>query len=104
MAATKSNCCRNNCIVTRAYSGLGVIVWKTDLFRRPTAAGIAVLPFENLSNDREDAAFADGVQDDLVTKLAKIAALKVISRTSVMGYRDQHNTRQIAESWAYLTC
>jgi serine/threonine-protein kinase len=76
---------------------LGVIVWKTDLFRRPTAAGIAVLPFENLSNDREDAAFADGVQDDLVTKLAKIAALKVISRTSVMGYRDQHNTRQIAD-------
>ena len=78
-------------------AALGVIVWKTDLFRRPTAAGIAVLPFENLSNDREDAAFADGVQDDLVTKLAKIAALKVISRTSVLGYRDQHNTRQIAD-------
>ena len=78
-------------------AAVGVIVWKTDLFRRPTAAGIAVLPFENLSNDREDAAFADGVQDDLVTKLAKIAALKVISRTSVMGYRDQHNTRQIAD-------
>ena len=78
-------------------AALGVIVWKTDLFRRPTAAGIAVLPFENLSNDREDAAFADGVQDDLLTKLAKIAALKVISRTSVMGYRDQHNTRQIAD-------
>jgi len=78
-------------------AALGVIVLKTDLFRRPTAAGIAVLPFENLSNDREDAAFADGVQDDLVTKLAKIAALKVISRTSVLGYRDQHNTRQIAD-------
>jgi len=78
-------------------AALGVIVWKTDLFRRPTAAGIAVLPFENLGNDREDAAFTDGVQDDLVTKLAKIAALKVISRTSVMGYRDQHNTRQIAD-------
>ena len=78
-------------------AAVGVIVWKTDLFRRPAAAGIAVLPFENLSNDREDAAFADGVQDDLVTKLAKIAALKVISRTSVMGYRDQHNTRQIAD-------
>ena len=78
-------------------AALGVIVWKSDLFRRPTAAGIAVLPFENLSNDREDAAFADGVQDDLLTKLAKIAALKVISRTSVMGYRDQHNTRQIGD-------
>ena len=78
-------------------AAVDVIVWKTDLFRRPTAAGIAVLPFENLSNDREDASFADGVQDDLLTKLAKIAALKVISRASVMGYRNQHNTRQIAD-------
>ena len=71
-----------------------VIVWKTDMFRRPTAAGIAVLPFENLSNDREDASFADGVQDDLLTKLAKIADLKVISRTSVMRYRDSTGRSQ----------
>jgi TolB-like protein/predicted Ser/Thr protein kinase/Flp pilus assembly protein TadD len=77
---------------------VGVIVWKSDLFRRPAAAGIAVLPFENLSNDREDASLADGVQDDLLTKLAKIADLKVISRTSVMGYRDQHNTRDIGKA------
>ena len=76
---------------------VGVIVWKSDLFRRPAAAGIAVLPFENLSNDKEDASFADGVQDDLLTKLAKIAALKVISRTSVMQYRDKQNTRQIGK-------
>jgi TolB-like protein/Tfp pilus assembly protein PilF len=76
---------------------LGVIVWKSDLFRRPPTAGIAVLPFENLSNDREDASFADGVQDDLLTKLAKIARLKVISRTSVMGYRDKQNTRQVGK-------
>src|SRR6266536_2412751 len=76
-------------------AAIGVIVWKSDLFRRPAAAGIAVLPFENLSNDKEDASFADGVQDDLLTKLAKIAHLKVISRTSVMGYRDQHDTRKI---------
>jgi TolB-like protein/predicted Ser/Thr protein kinase/Tfp pilus assembly protein PilF len=75
---------------------VGVIVWKSGLFNRPPTAGIAVLPFENLSNDREDASFADGVQDDILTKLAKIAALKVISRTSVMGYREQHNTRDIA--------
>jgi len=59
---------------------------------------IAVLPFENLSNDREDASFADGVQDDLLTKLATIADLKVISRTSVMQYRDQHNTHQIGDA------
>jgi TolB-like protein/predicted Ser/Thr protein kinase/Tfp pilus assembly protein PilF len=76
-------------------AAVSVIVWKTDLFRRPAAAGIAVLPFENLSNDREDASFADGVQDDLLTKLAKIADLKVISRTSVMGYRGKQNTRRV---------
>src|SRR5438034_5392137 len=79
-------------------AAVGVIVWKSDLFRRAPTAGIAVLPFENLSNDREDASFADGVQDDLLTKLAKIANLKVISRTSVMQYRDQHNTRQIGNA------
>jgi TolB-like protein/Tfp pilus assembly protein PilF len=56
-----------------------------------------VLPFENLSNDREDASFADGVQDDLLTKLAKIADLKVISRTSVMGFRGKQNTREIGD-------
>jgi TolB-like protein/predicted Ser/Thr protein kinase/Tfp pilus assembly protein PilF len=78
-------------------AAVGFIVWKTDLLRRPAAAGIAVLPFENLSNDREDASFADGVQDDLLTKLAKIADLKVISRTSVMGYRGKQNTRQIGD-------
>ena len=79
-------------------AAVGVIVWKSELFRRPAMAGIAVLPFENLSNDKEDASFADGVQDDLLTKLAKIADLKVISRTSVMQYRDQHNTRQIGDA------
>ena len=56
-----------------------------------------MLPFENLSNDKEDASFADGVQDDLLTKLAKIADLKVISRTSVMGYQGRQNTRQIGK-------
>jgi serine/threonine protein kinase len=60
------------------------------------ATGIAVLPFENLSEQREDAgAFVDGVQDDILTKLARIADLKVISRTSVMDYRDKRNVRQI---------
>ena len=78
-------------------TAVGVIVWKSDLFRRPPAASIAVLPFENLSNDKEDAFFADGVQDDLLTKLAKIADLKVISRTSVMGYQGRQNTRQIGK-------
>src|SRR5262249_18810205 len=66
---------------------VGWNVWKGDLVRRPATTGIAVLPFENLSDDREDASFADGVQDDLLTKLANIADLKVISRASVMQYR-----------------
>src|SRR5204863_4381311 len=61
-------------------------------------AGIAVLPFENLSENREDAFFADGVQDDILTKLAKIADLKVISRTSVMEYRGKRDLRQIGRA------
>jgi len=71
----------------------GWIVWKSEFARHPAVTtGIAVLPFENLSEQREDAAaFADGVQDDILTKLAKIANLKVISRTSVMEYRSKRN-------------
>jgi len=79
-------------------AAVGWNVWKGDLVRSRATTGIAVLPFENLSNDREDASFADGVQDDLLTKLANIAALKVISRTSVMQYRGEHNTREIGEA------
>jgi serine/threonine protein kinase/tetratricopeptide (TPR) repeat protein len=73
----------------------GWIVWKSELIRQSLATGIAVLPFENLSEQKEDNAFADGVQDDILTKLAKIADLKVISRTSVMDYRGKRNLRQI---------
>jgi TolB-like protein/Tfp pilus assembly protein PilF/tRNA A-37 threonylcarbamoyl transferase component Bud32 len=74
----------------------GWIVWESELIRQPLTTGIAVLPFENLSEQREDAAaFVDGVQDDILTKLARIADLKVISRTSVMEYRDKRNVRQI---------
>ena len=65
---------------------------------RPLPAGIAVLPFENLSADPENAFFADGVQDEILNNLAKIADLKVISRTSVMQYKSgaKRNLRQIA--------
>jgi TolB-like protein/Tfp pilus assembly protein PilF len=74
----------------------GWIVWESELIRQPLATGIAVLPFENLSEQREDAAaFVDGVQDDILTKLARIADLKVISRSSVMEYRGKRNLRQI---------
>jgi TolB-like protein/Tfp pilus assembly protein PilF/tRNA A-37 threonylcarbamoyl transferase component Bud32 len=59
------------------------------------AKSIAVLPFDNLSRDPDNAFFADGVHDDILTKLAKVADLKVISRTSVMQYRGKHDLRQI---------
>lgn len=78
-------------------AGLGVMTWERESVRR-IPAGIAVLPFENLSDDKEDAFFADGVQDDILTKLAKIADLKVISRTSVMHYRGKRDLRQVGRS------
>ncbi|MEY2506452.1 MAG: hypothetical protein QOH01_781 [Verrucomicrobiota bacterium] len=63
------------------------------------AKSIAVLPLENLSDDKENAFFADGIQDDVLTSLAKIKDLKVISRTSVMGYRNKgaRNLRDIGK-------
>ena len=60
---------------------------------------IAVLPFENLSDEKENAYFADGVQDDVLTNLSKIGDLKVISRTSVMPYRGKaSNVREIGKA------
>jgi TolB-like protein/Tfp pilus assembly protein PilF len=61
---------------------------------------IAVLPFENLSEDKQNAYFTDGVQDEILTVLAKVADLKVISRTSVMQYKvdGQRNLREIAKA------
>jgi TolB-like protein len=60
---------------------------------------IAVLPFENLSSDKENSYFTDGVQDEILTDLARVADLKVISRTSVMQYRDPaaRNSRKIGQ-------
>jgi len=60
--------------------------------------GIAVLPFENLSETKESAFFADGIQDGILTKLAKVADLKIISRTSVMQYRGARNMQQIGRA------
>ena len=61
---------------------------------------IAVLPFENLSKDEENAFFAAGIQDEILTNLAKVADLKVISRTSVMKYKSglERNLREIANT------
>jgi len=66
---------------------------------RKMEKSIAVLPFANFSDDQANAYFADGIQDDVLTNLAKISALKVISRTSVLPYRGQtHNIREIGKA------
>src|SRR5438105_1945939 len=65
---------------------------------------IAVLPFENLSAEKENAYFADGIQDDVLTNLSKIGDLKVISRTSVMPYRGKaSNVREIGKALGVAT-
>ncbi|HLC12595.1 MAG TPA: hypothetical protein VJK31_05010 [Chthoniobacterales bacterium] len=84
---------------------IGVVVSAvTGFFLLPRASArkldksIAVLPFENLSDDKENAFFADGIQDDILTNLSKIGELKVISRTSVMPYRGKaSNVRDIGK-------
>ncbi len=77
---------------------IALLIWKPDLLQARSVAGVAVLPFENLSDDKSNPEFADGVQDDILTKLAKVARLKVISRTSVMPYRGPRNIPQIGNA------
>jgi TolB-like protein/tRNA A-37 threonylcarbamoyl transferase component Bud32/Tfp pilus assembly protein PilF len=76
----------------------GWIVWKSEFIRHPVTNGIAVLPFENFSPDPDNAYFADGIQDEILTRLAKIADLKVISRTSTQQYQSKpRNLHEIAK-------
>lgn len=82
-----------------------IISAATGFFLLPRVAAhkvdksIAVLPFENLSDEKENAYFADGVQDDVLTNLSKISDLRVISRTSVMQYRGRApNLREIGKA------
>ncbi len=76
----------------------GWIVWKSEFIRHPVTNGVAVLPFENLSPDSDNAYFADGIQEEILTRLASIAGLKVISRTSTQQYQSKpRNLRQIAK-------
>jgi serine/threonine protein kinase/Tfp pilus assembly protein PilF len=73
-------------------------VWKSELIRHPVTEGIAVLPFDNLSPDPANAYFADGIQEEILTRLTGIADLKVISRTSTSRYqRRPRNLSQIAK-------
>ena len=94
---------RRNVILLAA--GGAMISVTTGLFLLPRAVAhkvdksIAVLPFENLSDEKENAYFADGVQDDVLTNLSKISDLRVISRTSVMQYRGRpSNVRDIGKA------
>jgi TolB-like protein/Tfp pilus assembly protein PilF len=80
---------------TRANSGAEFI----------PAKSVAVLPFDNFSDDKQNAYFADGIQDDILTALSKVSDLKVTSRSSVMRYRDANrNMRAIGQTLrvAYL--
>src|SRR5436305_8139473 len=78
-------------ILVIVFVGLG-LWWATRPRKNSTvvvAKSIAVLPFENLSDDKQNAYFADGIQDEILTKLAGIADLKVISRTSTAKYKSK---------------
>ncbi|HEY7001092.1 MAG TPA: tetratricopeptide repeat protein [Candidatus Udaeobacter sp.] len=72
---------------------------------RKVDKSIAVLPFQNLSDEKENAYFADGIQDDILTNLSKIGDLKVISRMSVMSYRGNgiRNAREIGKTLGVAT-
>jgi TolB-like protein/Tfp pilus assembly protein PilF/tRNA A-37 threonylcarbamoyl transferase component Bud32 len=79
-------------------SAIGVMIWNGEMVGQPAASGIAVLPFESLSSDKENAFFADGVYDGVSTKLSKVANLKVISHNSVAKYRGARNTQEIGRA------
>src|SRR5437762_2128279 len=88
-----------------------VVLAAVGLFLLPRASArkidksIAVLPFQNLSDEKENAFFADGIQDDILTNLSKIGDLKVISRMSVMSYRGDgvRNAREIGKALGVAT-
>jgi TolB-like protein/Tfp pilus assembly protein PilF len=95
---------RRRNVILLAAGGATVSI-AAGLFLLPRAVAhkvdksIAVLPFENLSDDQDNAYFADGIQDDVLTNLSKIGDLKVISRTSVMQYRGRPtNVRDIGKA------
>jgi TolB-like protein/Flp pilus assembly protein TadD len=79
-------------------SAVGVMIWNGEMAVPLAASGIAVLPFESLSPDKENVFFADGVYDGVSTKLAKVANLKVISHNSVAKYRGARNTHEIGRA------
>src|SRR6267378_959854 len=77
---------------------MGMMTWKSGVLGRPANIAIAVMPFENLSQTKESAFFADAIQDGILTKLGRVTDLRVLSRTSVMTYHGARNARQIGRS------
>ena len=103
-AQTQPRSHRRRNLILLATSGL-VLSVAAGFFVLPHAVAhkidksIAVLPFENLSDEKENAYFADGVQDDILTNLSKVGDLRVISRTSVMPFRGKtSNVREIGKA------
>src|SRR5262249_36679623 len=95
-----------------ALTAVGIVISAVaGFFLFPRASGrnveksIAVLPFQSLSDEKENSYFADGVQDDILTNLSKIGDLKVISRMSVMSYRGDalRNAREIGKALSVAT-
>src|SRR6266550_5788650 len=87
-----------------AISGAAGFFLLPRVSARKIDKSIAVLPFENLSDEKANAYFADGIQDDVLTNLSKIGDLKVISRTSVMPYRGKtSNVREIGKALGVAT-
>src|SRR6059058_3440667 len=85
---------------TLAVAAIALGTWSYQRTRAftPMDRSIAVLPFENLSSDKENAYFVEGIQDEILTRLSKIADLKVISRTSTQHYKSApENLREIAK-------
>ena len=94
---------RNALIAAGTFAILMLVaffIWQTMAPKKINEKSIAVLPFENLSREPADSFFAVGVQDEILSDLAKIADLKVISRTSVMNYKSggERNLREIAKA------
>jgi TolB-like protein/predicted Zn-dependent protease len=96
--------CRRRNLILLCFVGL-LVSAIAGFFLLPRASArkidksIAVLPFENFSDDKDNAFFADGIQDDVLTSLSKVGDLKVISRTSVMAYRGSaRNIREIGKT------
>jgi serine/threonine-protein kinase len=76
-------------LVTLAI-GVGVIVWKSELVRRPTPASIAVLPFLDLSQAKDQEYFCDGMSEEILDALAKIDGLRVVARTSSFSFKGKN--------------